>query len=87
MPILARFVFRCSVSMLAACFLVLGAFLRLLVAFDAAAGLPDAIGADLVRVFWFRSAGLFLFPVPDLLQVLRIICAVPDPLRYIVLLY
>lgn len=52
----------------------------------AAAGLPDAIGADLVRVF--RSAGLFLFPVPDVLQVSRFRSAsVPDPLRYIVLLY
>lgn len=68
MRVLARFVFRYGVLCLDACFLVLGAFLRLLVAFDAAAGLPDAIGADLVRVF--RSAGLFLFPVP-----------VADPLR------
>lgn len=75
MRVLARFVFRYGVLCLDACFFVLGAFLRLLVAFDAAAGLPDAIGADLVRVF--RSAGLFLFPVPDLLQVPRILCAVP----------
>ena len=36
---------------------------------------PDAIGADLVRVF--RSAGLFLFPVPDVMQVVRILCAFP----------
>lgn len=69
----------------------------------AAAGLPDLLRvfcflragrgscegcADLVRVFRFRSAGLFLFPVPDVLQVLRFRSAsVPDPLRYIVLLY